>query len=76
VQLVVDAEIFLHQSDAASQQVRGLLGREALLAAAADAVVLAEVAIDGLQRVPGFAGHQVRLLAFGEPLVADDPFVG
>src|SRR4051812_48282035 len=43
LQQLVDGEVLLHQRQAAPQGVSGLLGREPLQTAMADAIVLAEV---------------------------------
>ena len=53
LQQIIDRKILPDQGQAATQGVRGLLGRESFQTAVADAIVLAEVTVDGLQTVVG-----------------------
>ena len=55
LQQIIDRKILPDQGQAATQGVRGLLGRESFQTAVADAIVLAEVTVDGLQTVVGLA---------------------
>ena len=65
----------LHQSQAALQGVSGLLRRESLKAAVADAIVLAEIMVNRLEAVVGLASDDVRLLALGVALPANNPLM-
>jgi len=75
LQLGIDGEVLMNERKAAGESVCGLLGSESLQAAMSHAVVLSEVTIDSLEAVVGFAGDEVRVLAFGVTLPADDAFV-
>ena len=75
LQQVIDGEVFLHQRQAATQGVSGLLRREPLQAAMADAIVLAEVTVDRLKAVVSLASDDMRLLAFGVSLPANNPLM-
>ena len=55
LQQIIDRKILPDQGQAATQGVRGLLGRESFQTAVADAIVLAEITVDGLQTVVGLA---------------------
>jgi hypothetical protein len=72
LQQVIDGEVLLDQSQAAPQGVSGLLGRESLKAAVADAIVLTEITVNRLQTVVGLARDDVGLLPFGIALPAND----
>src|SRR4029077_7127040 len=72
-QLVVDRQVLSHQAEATRQRLRGLFGSQALESAVADAVVLPEVAVHGLEAVVRLAGDDVRLLALGVTLPANNP---
>ena len=72
---VVDSEVLLDQRQTAPQGVSGLLWREPSQTAMADAVVLAEVTIDCLKAVVGLASDDVRFLAFGVSLPANNPLM-
>lgn len=74
-QQVVDGEVLLDQSQAAPQGVSGLLGREPLQTAMADTIVLAQVTVDRVQAVVGLASDDMRLLAFGVSLPANNPLM-
>ena len=69
---VVDRQVLLHQAKTARQGVSGLLGGQALESAMADAVVLPEVAVHGLEAMVGLAGDDVRFLPFGVALPANN----
>ena len=75
LQQVVDGEVLLDQRQAAPQGVSGLLGREPLETAMADAIVLAEITVDRLEAVVGLASDDMRLLAFGVSLPANNPLM-
>ena len=75
LQQVVDGEVLLDQRQAARQGMSGLLGREPFQTAMADAVVLAEVTVNRLEAVVGLASDDVRLLAFGVSLPANNPLM-
>jgi len=72
LQQVIDGEVLLHQWQATSQGVGGLLGREPLEAAMPDPIVLTEITVDRLQAVVGLACDDVGLLPFSIPLPAND----
>ena len=75
LQPIIDRKILPDQGQAATQGVRGLLGRESFQTAVADAIVLAEVTVDGLQTVVGLAHDEVRLLALGVALPTNNPLM-
>src|SRR5271157_3533242 len=75
LQQVIDGKILPDQGQAATQGVRGLLGRESFQTTVADAIVLSEVAVDGLQTVVGLARDEVRLLALGVVLPTNNPLM-
>jgi hypothetical protein len=75
LQQVIDRKILPDQRQAAAQGVRCLLGREPLQTAVADAIVLAQVTIDGFQTVVRLPSDDVRLFAFGIALPANDPLM-
>src|SRR5262245_17583171 len=72
LQQVIDEEALLNQSQAAPQGMSRLLGREALKSTVADAIVLAEVAVDGIQAMVGLTSDDVGLLPFGVALPTND----
>jgi hypothetical protein len=75
LQQVVDRQVLSHQAEATRQGLRGLFGSQALESAVADAVVLPEIAVHGLEAVVRLAGDDVRLLAFGVTLPANNPLM-
>ena len=75
LQQVVYREVLLDQRQTTLKDVSGLLWREPFETAMADAVVLAEVTIDRLKAVVGLAGDDVRFLAFGISLPANNPLM-
>jgi hypothetical protein len=72
LQQVIDDQVLLNQSQAAPQGMSRLLGRQALKSTVADAIVLAEVAVDGLQAVVRLTSDDVGLLPFGVALPTND----
>jgi hypothetical protein len=52
---IVDLEVLSHEAHAAVDSVGGLLRRESLEAAVADAIVLPEIAVHGFETVVRFA---------------------
>ena len=75
LQQVIDRKILPDQREAATQGVRCLLGREPLQTAVADAIVLAQVTVDGFQTVVRLSSDDVRLFPFGIALPANDPLM-
>ena len=73
--IFIDGQILLDKSQAARQGMSGLLRGEPLEAAVPDAIVLAEITVNCLQAVVGLASHNVRLLAFGVSLPANNAFM-
>ena len=62
---IVDLEVLSHQTHAAVESVGGLLRREPLEAAAADAIVLPEVAVHGFETVVRLASEYFQVLSAG-----------
>jgi hypothetical protein len=75
LQEVIDGEILLYERKTAAQGVGRLLWGEPLQTAMADAIVLAQVAVNGIQAVVGLASDDVRFLAFGVSLPANNPLM-
>ncbi len=72
LQQVVDGEILLYQRHAASQGVSRFLRGQALQSTVTDPIVLAQVVIDRIKAVVCLASDDVRFLAFGISLPANN----
>ena len=73
---VVDGEVFVDESEAAVECLRGQFRSEALESAVSNAIVLPEIAVNGVESVVGLPCDKVWIFAFGIAFPADDPFVG
>ena len=75
LQQIIDGKVLMDQREAAGECMRGLLGRESLYSAMADAVELPEIAVNGFEAVVGFASDNVGFLPMGITLPTNDAFV-
>ena len=75
LQQIIDRKILPDQGQAATQGVRGLLGRQPFDSAVADAIVLAEVTVHCLETVVGLARRQMWLLTLSVTFPTNNSFM-